>query len=85
MKEFIHWSKPCLLLSTTCDEILHLICDSNYSTINLYPPLPPNKKSQRMTKNVVLTCSVGELILSKPIRVDDTKYHIYCTSARILT
>ena len=45
MDEFIHWSKPYLLLSTTCDEILswmfeiwmtnHLVSDSNCNTINL--------------------------------------------------
>ena len=39
MDEFIHWPKPYLLLSTTCDEILswmiviwmknHLVSDSN--------------------------------------------------------
>ena len=40
MDEFIHWSKPYMLLSTTCDEILswmieiwmkiHLVSDSNH-------------------------------------------------------
>ena len=48
--EFIHWPKPYLLLSATCDEILswmieiwmknHLISDSNCNTVN---PLSPQK------------------------------------------
>ena len=43
--EFIHWPKPYLLLSATCDEILsgmidiwmrnHLVSESNCSTVNL--------------------------------------------------
>ena len=45
MDEFIHWPKPCLLLSTTCDGILswmfevwmmnHLVTDNVCNTINL--------------------------------------------------
>ena len=45
MDEFIHWPKPYLLLSTTCDEILswmiaicmenHLLSDNNYDTVNI--------------------------------------------------
>ena len=54
MDEFIHWPKPYLLLSTTCDEILsrmieiwmknHLVSDSdyNYNTINLQSPPKKN-------------------------------------------
>ena len=38
MEEFIHWPKPDLLLSTTCDEILswmknHVVSDSNFATM----------------------------------------------------
>ena len=45
MMEFIHWPKPYLLLSATCDEILswvienwmqnHLVSDINYNIVNL--------------------------------------------------
>ena len=45
MDEFIHWPKPYLLLSATCDETLswmievwmknHLVGDNNCNTINL--------------------------------------------------
>ena len=45
MDEFIHCSKPCLLLLVICDEILswmtqiwmknHLVSDGNYNTVNL--------------------------------------------------
>ena len=48
MDEFIHWPKPYLLLSATCDEILswmieiwmenNLVSDSNCNTVNLQPP-----------------------------------------------
>ena len=44
MDEFIHWLKPYLLLSATCDEMLswvieigmknHLVSDSNCNTVN---------------------------------------------------
>jgi hypothetical protein len=43
--EFIHWPKPYILLSATCDEILsrvitiwmktHLVSDNNCNTVNL--------------------------------------------------
>jgi hypothetical protein len=68
MGEFIHWPKPYLLLSTTCDEIVswmleiwmkkQLVSDNNYNIVNLYPP----KFSQRMTKYVGLTFSVSDTI-----------------------
>ena len=45
MDEFIHWPKPYLLLSTTCDEILpwmltfwmenHLVGYNKYNNVNL--------------------------------------------------
>jgi hypothetical protein len=45
MDKFIHWPKPYLLWSATCDEILswmieiwmknHLVSDSNWNTVNL--------------------------------------------------
>ena len=45
MDKFIYWSKPYLLLSATCDELVswlfeiwmsyHLVSDSNHNTINL--------------------------------------------------
>jgi hypothetical protein len=58
MDEFIHWPKPHLLLSTTCDETLswmmeiwikyHLVSDNNCKTVNMYPP--PKKKITRNDK-----------------------------------
>ena len=91
MDEFIHWPKPYLLLSATCDEILssmieiwmrkHLVSDSNCNTINLEFP----KNLQGRTKNVGLTFSVGELygslqlVMSKTTRIGNTKYHIQCS------
>jgi hypothetical protein len=68
MDEFIHWPKPHLLMSATCDEILsrminiwikkHLIIDSNCDHVNL---LSPNNL-QGMTNNVELAISVGDTI-----------------------
>jgi hypothetical protein len=50
MDEFIHWPKPYLHLSTTCDEILsrmieiwrknYLISNSNCDTVNLQSKSP---------------------------------------------
>ena len=52
MAEFVHWPKPYLLLSATCDEILsrmseiwmqiHFVCDNNCHAVNLESP-PPKK------------------------------------------
>ena len=74
MDEYIHWPKPYLLLSATCDEMLswminiwmknYLVRDSNCNTANLHSP-PPKKKQktkQGMTNNVGLTFSVGDTI-----------------------
>ena len=46
MDDFIHWSKPYLLLSKTCDEILpwiiknwmqiHMVTDNKCHIVNLY-------------------------------------------------
>jgi hypothetical protein len=48
MGEFIHWPKPYILLSRTCDEILsqiietwmqdHLVSDSNCNHVDLESP-----------------------------------------------
>ena len=89
MDELIHWSKPCLLLSATCGEILswlieiwmkvHLVSDSSCNSVNLESPHP---QLQRMTNNVGFTFSVGDiiprlqLVLSKTIRISDMEYHI---------
>ena len=91
MDEFIHWPKPYLHLSATCDEILswmieiwtknHFVSDNNCnSTVN--PKCPKNL--QGVTNNVGLTFSVGlvtpyhglQSVLSKTIRINDTTYHI---------
>ena len=80
MDELIHQPKSYLLLSETCDEILHwmknhLVSDSNCNSVNLQSP-------GKMTKNVGLTFSVGDtyyglqLVLSKTIRIGDSKYQI---------
>ena len=68
--EFIHWPKPSLLTSRTCDGILlwmikiwmknHLVSDSNCNTIK---SIIPQKNLQGMTKNVGLTFSVGDTTL----------------------
>ena len=85
MDEFIHCPKPCLLLSTTCDEILswtigiwttnHLVSDSKCNIVNLQSP----KLLQGMTNNVgSITLVVLQLVSSKTIRIGETKYHIQC-------
>jgi hypothetical protein len=66
----IHWLKPQLLLSATCDRILswmievwmkhHLASDSNCNTTQFYNH---PKKLQAMTNNVGLTFSVGDTTL----------------------
>jgi hypothetical protein len=66
MDEFMHWLKPYLPISTTCDEILswlieiwmknHLVSDSNCNTVRPYYPLT----LQGMTNNVGLTFSAGD-------------------------
>ena len=58
MDEFIHWSKPYLYLSATCDEIMswmieiwmkkHLVCDNNCNTVILYSPKNIYKEWQIM-------------------------------------
>ena len=68
MNVFIHWSKPYLPLSATCDEILswmieiwmkkHLVSNSNCNTVNL----ESLKILQGMTNNVGLAFSVGDTI-----------------------
>ena len=55
----------------------YLVSDCNYNTVNLLSP----KKWQEMTINVGLTFKVGDtilrfVVLSKTIRIGDTKYHI---------
>ena len=71
MDEFIHWPKPYLLLSATCDEILswvievwmknHLVSDGNCNTVNLDPP-PNFLKKRGMTNNVGLAFIVGDIV-----------------------
>ena len=68
MDELIHWPKPYILLSTTCDEIqscmieiwikIHLVSDNNCNTVDLEYP----KKLQGMTNNVGLTFCVGDSV-----------------------
>ena len=76
MDEFIHWPKPCLLLSTTCDEILpwmiefwmknHLVNDSNCNIVNLWTPI----FLQGMINSVGLTFSVGVTTLQFTISIE---------------
>ena len=89
--EFIHWPKPYLLLLATWDEIIswmidilmknHLISGSfKCNIVNLHSP----NFLQEMTNYVELTFSVGttiqyhglQLVLSKTIRIGNTKYHM---------
>ena len=76
MDEFIHWPKPYLLLSATCDGKLswmikiwiknHLVSDSNCNTI-IYNP---TKNLQGSTNNVGLTFSVTDTILQFTIIIE---------------
>ena len=81
--------KSYLLLSATCDEILswmieswmknHLVSDSNGNTVNALSPkkITRNDKSCWVNILVLVTLYRGlQLILSKTIRIGDTKYHI---------
>ena len=56
MNESIHWPKPYLLLSATCDEIFSSII--------------PSKKFQKMTNNVGLTFSVCDTKLQFRISIE---------------
>ena len=66
MDEFIHWPKPYLLLSATCDEILswmieiwmknHLVSDNNCNIVKI----KSLKYLQGMANNVGLKSSVGD-------------------------
>ena len=66
--EFIHWPKPYLLLSITCNEILswmieiwmkkHLVSDSSCNIVNLVM----TQKLQGMTNNVGSTFRVGDSV-----------------------
>ena len=57
MDEFMYWSKPYLLLSSTCDEILswmiemgmkiHLVSDNNCNNVDM---LTPKKKLKKKYK-----------------------------------
>ena len=92
MDEFIHWPKPYLLLSSTCDEVLswvieilmkiHLVSDSNCNTVK---SIIRAKKLQGITTLgshlvlVTLYC-ISRLVLSKTIRIYDTKYHSQCNT-----
>ena len=69
MDEFIHWPKPYLRLSETCDERLAwmievlddkitLVSNINCNIVNLKHP----KNLQGMTNNVGLTFSIGDTI-----------------------
>jgi hypothetical protein len=90
MDEFIQWPKPYLPLPNTCDGILswitgiwmefHFVSDSICNTVTHNPP----RDLQGMTNNVGLTLvfmtlhSSLQLVLSKTIRIGDTKYDISC-------
>ena len=68
--EIVHWPEPCLLLSSTCNEILswmmefwirnHLVSGSNCNTVNLQSF--PNFL-HGLTNNVRLSFSVGDTTL----------------------
>jgi hypothetical protein len=71
MDEFIHWSKPYLLLSTTCDEMLSWVIGiwmKNHS-ISDNKSIIPNKL-QGLANNVGLTFSVGDIILRFTISIE---------------
>ena len=66
MDDFIHWPRPCLHLSTTCDLILSWRIDiwmkiTSYVIVNaaLYIYNTPHNL-QEMTNNVGLTFNVGD-------------------------
>ena len=90
MDEFIHWPKPYLLLSPTCDEILswmieiwmksNLVSDNDCNTVNLYnPPKNVYKEWQLLLGLylVLVTLYRGvQLVVSMTIRIGVTKYHV---------
>jgi hypothetical protein len=66
MDEFIHWPKPYLVVSSTCDEIFswmieiwmknHLVTEETYN---------PQINLQGMTNNDGLTFNVGDMVHSR--------------------
>ena len=76
MDEFIHWSKPYLLLSTTCDEMLSWaigIWMKNHSVSGSKSIIP--QKLQGLANNVGLTFSVGDTILKFTISIEQDNYN----------
>ena len=76
MDEFLHWPKPYLYLSTTCDELLvwmieiwvenHLVSDGNCNCKFIIS----QTNLQGMTNNVGLTFSVGDTKLRFTICIE---------------
>ena len=72
MDEFIHWSKPYLLLSTTCDEMLSWAIGIWMKSLRgFYIP----QKLQGLANNVGLTFSVGDTILKFTISIEQDNYN----------
>ena len=82
MDEFIHYPKPYLLLSTTCDKILLWVIEIwmtndlvNDSNCNILIQSPPLKKLQGLTNIFGLTFSVGDTILRFTIRNEQDNWN----------
>ena len=85
------WGHPSLI--STCDERLswmiknwikkQLVSDNNCNIVNLYSPiLCINKELHIMWGEHLASVTLyrsSQLVLSKTIRIGDTKYHIYCS------
>jgi hypothetical protein len=90
MIEFIHWSKPYLLLSETCDELLswmieiwmkiYFLSDYNCDTASTNPQMFYKDQHIMLVYHLVLvTLHCGlQLFLSMTIRIVDTTYHTKC-------
>ena len=82
MNDFIHCSKPYVLLPTTRDEILswmieiriknHLVSDNNCNIVKSTNPQETFAKNNEQ-------CWAKHLVLVRfTISIGDIKYHIYC-------
>ena len=73
MDEFIHWPKPYLLLSATCDEILSWMIEiwmTNHLVTATSQIYNLSNKLQGVTNDVGLTLGVGGIIPWFTVRIE---------------
>ena len=91
MIEFIHWPKPYLLLSETCDELLswmieiwmkiYFVSDYNCNTESRNPQMFYKDQQIMLVQHLVLVTlhCILQIVMSMTIRIFDTIYHTECS------